>query len=404
MPLEARETDGQRIYSVDLDSGVLGFIVIDSTIGGRARGGLRMVEDASEAEVQAAARAMTLKYGFLGLPQGGAKAALGADGEASVAEKRERLREFADAVAPLLRERVYVPDTDLGTRAEDIRWMLESIGVRGKRGEWRSHRSGYFTAASCLASVEALMRRQGTSLAGRRVAIEGFGNVGSPLADLMRRRGAAVVAISTSRGALYHPKGLDVNRLSRLSAEVGSSVVEHYDDAESLDRGELLELPVDVLCPCARYHSIQESNALRVEAPVVCAGANDPVSPAAERILFERGVTFPPDFITNCGGVLGSTLEFAAVRPARIASLIERHVGDQVSALLEQAERERVPPRALAEPLALARHERVREASEHPTLLRRALSLGLEGYRRGWVPKTLVSLLTPRYVERLLGE
>jgi len=397
------ERDGaRRLYTVKRGSEPLGFLAIDSTVAGRARGGLRLVPDVTVEELKAAARTMTLKYGFLGLPQGGAKAGVFGDAEGSVEDKRERLHAFARVAETLLRDRTYTPDADLGTRADEIRWMMRSIGLPVGPRDWRHNRSGHYTAVSCLAAARALLEHVGGSLSGCRVAIEGFGQVGSALAALLHGQGATLVAVSTSRGAIYHPRGLDVQRLLQLAMEAGSAVVDRYAGAERLDRGALLELPVDLLCPCARYHSIQAGNAERVAARVVCAGANDPVEPRAEAVLYRRGIVYAPDFITNSGGVLGGTLEFAGVRPRRLVSLIERHTARSVAALLERADREAVPPRAVAEPLALARHERVRLAAEHPGLRDRALALGLEWYRRGWLPKALVASIAPTYLERCL--
>jgi glutamate dehydrogenase (NAD(P)+) len=377
---------------------VLGFVAIDSTVGGRARGGLRLAADLGEDEIRAAARSMTLKYGLLGLPQGGAKAGIVGDPDAEPAEKRRLLAEFAQAAAPLLRERTYIPDTDMGTSADGIRTMMQSLGVRVGPREWRANRSGQYTAHSCLASAQAIVARRGGSLAGCRVAIEGFGKVGSVLARLLHARGARVVAVSTSRGALHREAGLDVERLARLAAERGSRFVEA--EPELIERSALLELPVDLLLPCARFHSVHAGNVGRVAARAVCAGANDPVSPEAERVLFERGVVCPPDFLTNCGGVLGGTLEFAGVASERIGPLVEGAVQSYAASLLERSARQGVPPRRLAEEEALARHAAVTHAAEHPSLGQRLVGLGLEGYRRGLVPEALVSRVAPRYLAR----
>jgi glutamate dehydrogenase (NAD(P)+) len=385
-------------HTITRDSRVIGYVAIDSTIAGRARGGLRIAPDLSADEVRSAARAMTLKYGALGLPQGGAKAGIIGDGEAPLAEKQRLLHEFARAAESLLRGRTYVPDADLGTCAADIRWMMESIGARVGPREWTANRSGSYTARSCLASALALLERRGIAVKGCHVAIEGFGKVGSALALLLHERGANVVAISTSRGGLYRAGGLDVVRLARHATEAGSGFVE--DEHDTIPRAALLELPVDLLCPCARFHSIHAGNVARVSARAICAGANDPVSPEAEQVLFDRGIPYPPDFLTNCGGVLGGTLEFAGVPFDRIEVLIEEHLRRRVSDLLERAEQLGVAPRSIAESQALERHAMVRARSEHPSLLQRLVSLGIEGYRRGWVPKPVVSRIAPKYLAR----
>lgn len=386
----------QSFHRVTRDERLLGFVAIDSTIAGRARGGLRLAADVSEAEIRAAARAMTLKYGLLGLPQGGAKAGVLGDPEAPPEEKRRLLAAFAEAAGPLLRGRAYVPDADLGTSAADIRGMVESLGLRVGPRDWQGERSGQYTAHSCLGALRAIVETRGGTLAGRRVAIEGFGKVGSYLAGLLQARGARIVAISTSRGALHREDGLDIGRLTRRAAQEGSGFVE--DEPDRIACGALLELPVDLLVPCARFHGIHAGNVARVVAPVVCAGANDPVSPEAGHALFERGVVHPPDFLSNCGGVLGGTLEFAGVAPARVATLVETAVLRHTAALLERALRQGVAPRVLAEEEALLRHAAVRQASEHPTFRQRLVGVGIEAYRRGLVPPALMAVVAPRYL------
>jgi glutamate dehydrogenase (NAD(P)+) len=380
---------------------LLGFISIDSTVGGRARGGLRIATDLSEHEVRSAARAMTLKYGLLGLPQGGAKAGVIGDAEAPASERRRLLHEFARAAETLLRSRAYIPDADMSTSAADIRWMMESIGARVGPREWRESRSGEHTARSCLASALAILDRLGTPVEGCTVAIEGFGKVGSALAQLLRSRGATVVAISTSRGALYRPGGLDLDRLADSAAEIGSDFVEHEPDA--IDRATLLELQVDLLFPCARSQSIHAGNVTRVSARAICAGANDPVSPEAELVLLERGIPYPPDFLTNCGGVLGGTLAFAGVPFERIGVFIEEHLRPRVSDLLDRAERMGVTPRSIAQSEALERHARISNQTEHPGLGQRLRSLGLEAYRRRLIPKGLVWRLAPGRLARRMA-
>lgn len=387
-----RVTDGTRL---------LGFVAIDSTVAGCARGGLRIASDLEEEEIRAAARAMTLKYGLLGLPQGGAKAGVFGDPEAPLAERRQRLLEFARAAAPLLLERRYVPEADFGTSAADIRWMMLAIGARVGAREWREGRSGDFTAVSVLAAAAAMLARRGASFAGTEVAIEGFGKVGAALAARLHARGARVVAVSTSRGAVYRPEGLDVPRLARRAAEVGSRFVQ--EEEGRLDREALLELPVDLLSPCARFRTIHAGNVGRIAARAVCAGANDPVSSEAEADLRRRGIVYPPDFVSNCGGVLGGTLAFAGVREQRIDALVERRVGGYAHALLARAERLGESPRALATSEAETRHGEVRADAERGGLSRRLLGAGLESYRRGWIPETLMGLVAPAFIGRELG-
>jgi glutamate dehydrogenase (NAD(P)+) len=393
----------QVVCSVVDGSESLGYLVVDSTVGGRSCGGLRLLPDVDEDEMRGLARAMTLKYGFLGLPQGGAKAGVRGDPEAPEPERRERLLAFSRAIAPLLCGRTYVPGADMGTNTDDVRFVLAAAGVKVRRRELRdSGQSGYYTALSVLAGARAAAAHLGFTLAGSTVAIEGFGKVGSSLAALMATAGAKVVAVSTSRGALFNSRGLDVPQLMRLAALVGSRLVETYEGAERIDNSALLELPVDMLCPCARHDSITFGNAARVTARAVCPGSNNPVTPEAEMVLFERGVLSLPDFVANCGGVLGGTMEFASVREEAIAAFMERKVGARSSWLLEEAGRLGLSPREVAVPFALRRFDLVRSQADHPNAGARLFGAGLELYRRGWIPRKAVASLSTTYFDRLL--
>jgi glutamate dehydrogenase/leucine dehydrogenase len=277
--------------------------------------------------------------------------------------------------------------------------MKEAAGERVGPHDWRNNRSGLHTATSAFASAKAALAHRGRSIAGCRVAIEGFGHVGAALAELLADAGASVVAVSTAAGAIYNAGGLDVRALRQLTAQGTLLNISH---AESLPRHALLELQVDVLCPCARGGSIHSSNVTRVQASVVCAGANNPMTSDAELALHARGVVVPPDFINNSGGVLGGTLEYAGVSPTRAGRLITSAIEAAVRRLLQDADAAAVLPRALAEPVALARHARVRDAAERPNLRGRVVGLGLEWYRRGWIPEALVGAIAPVYLGRKL--
>jgi glutamate dehydrogenase (NAD(P)+) len=390
-----------RICTARDGSTVLGYLVVDSTVAGRAQGGLRLLPDVDEAELRLLAHSMTLKYGLLGLPQGGAKAGVLGDPEAPLEERRQRLVAFGRAIAPMLTSGGYVPNPDMGTDAADIRALLRAVGAPspGRQGGFAS---ASYTALTVFVAAERALRRLGRQVRGSSVAVEGFGKVGSALATRLVAAGARVVAISTSRGALFDPDGLDVPRLIRLAAECGSRLVDRYSSARRLAPADLLELPVELLCPCARHHSLHAANAPRVAAQVVCPGANNPLTPDAERQLAERGVLCVPDFVANCGGVLGGTMEFASVPPRAIERFITRHFADRVDRLLAESARQALSPRDLAERVALRRFSQVANAAAHPTPLSRLFALSLEAYRRGWLPAPLIGALAPHYFARAL--
>ncbi|MBN1314341.1 MAG: Glu/Leu/Phe/Val dehydrogenase [Anaerolineales bacterium] len=397
------QSSPQLVCTVTRFSEVLGYVVVDSTVGGRSCGGLRMLPDIDMEEIQGLARSMTLKYGFLGLPQGGAKAGVLGDPEAPEKERREKLAEFGRAIAPLLSSRIYVPGTDMGTNNADIRYLLQIAGVAVRRRELRGTNSGEYTAMTVREGVRRAVRHLGMNLSDSAVAIEGFGSVGSALGRLLAAEGARIVAVSTSQGALYRPEGLDCGQLSLLAQQKGSQLVDFYQGAQRLDRAALLELPVDILCPCARHESINENNAERIQARIVCPGANNPVTPGAELVLFNRGVLCLPDFVTNSGGVLGGTMEFASVRKERIAEFIRDVIGGKIANILNRALEQSVHPRQIAVPLALNRFQQVQRTSNNPTALGKMFDLAMSFYRRGWIPGDLVGRLSLSYFERTLA-
>jgi len=395
-------SNGQRIYVVSQGAEVSGYVVIDSMVAGRSCGGLRMLPDVDREEMSGLARSMTLKYGFLGLPQGGAKAGVRGDPASPRSVRWRRLKDFAGAIEPLLKTRTYAPGADMGTDNADIRYLLHSVGFPIKRRELRENHSGYYTARTVLAGVLQAAGHLALSLQGCTAAIEGFGKVGGALAELLAGMKVRVVAISTSQGAIYDPLGLDVKQLTDRSARDGSRVVETYRGAKALPRSALLELPVDLLCPCARHNSVHLDNAGKIEARVICPGANNPVTTAAERVLSERGVLCLPDFVTNCGGVLGGTMEFASVERSRIDAFIDQHVGKRIAWILKEADRRGVSPREIAAPVAMRRFRKVQEEALHFTVKGRLFAFMLELYRRGYIPGPVVATLSLPYFEKLL--
>ncbi|MGO8990043.1 MAG: Glu/Leu/Phe/Val family dehydrogenase [bacterium] len=402
MELSFKDENNGRIFTATHHGDVLGYVAIDSTIRGRSCGGLRMLPDIDEAEIRMLARSMTLKYGFLGLPQGGAKAGVLGNPEAPESERLERLVEFGHAIGPLLRTNAFIPASDMGTQDSDILYMLHSVGMHVTRRDFRTTSSGYYTGLSVMAGVIQSAQHLGLDLSRCTAAIEGFGNVGKPLADLLRKAGVKIVAISTSRGGLYNPQGLDVDRLVRLAEQTGSRVVEHYHDAELIVPEKLLELPVDILCPCARWNSLNMTNVERIVVKVICPGANNPITPEAENVLFERGVLCLPDFVTNCGGVLGGTMEFASISREKITTFINHHLGIRIAWLLNEAMSKHQLPREVVVPFALRRFSRVAQRAERTTPFSRLFRLGLEYYRRGWIPGPFIAPLSLRYFKKIL--
>jgi glutamate dehydrogenase (NAD(P)+) len=275
--------------------------------------------------------------------------------------------------------------------------MLGSVGLPVARREYRGDRSGDYTAGTVFEAARAAAAVQGFNLAGCEVAIEGFGKVGQPLAEMFVRAGARVVAVSTASGGIYDPRGLDIARLREKVHRMGGAAVREYGAGERIEKSRLKEIQADIFCPCARHDSVQESDLAGMPATVLSCGANSAVTPEAERLLWQRGTVCVPDFVANCGGVLGGTMEFCGWRPEEIFVFFERRFRPAVERLIRGALGPGKPLRELAEELALTRFDAVKRRAEQPSVTGRCFSAGIDLYRAGWVPARLMQALSKGY-------
>jgi len=391
-----------QLISVNVDDElkIKGYLAIDSTVNGRAYGGVRIAPDISPDSIVRVARVMTLKYGFVGLPVGGGKAGIVADPEMPVEKKREVLKKFGRALKPMLQNKSYIPSSDLGTTEEDIRYMLIANGIEILPRSLTYSLSGFYTGITVFTAAVSAARHIGVDLNRASIAIEGFGSVGSSAAQAFWENGIRVVAISTSRGAIYDESGLDIGELIKLSSQVGSQLVKFFPRGEKLDRTRLAELDVDIFCPCAHSDSINMNNAARLAARIVCPGANAPIAPGAEQILFQRGILSVPDFVANCGGVLGISMKRAGIKEDHIRRFLEQTIGDQATQVIEAAEKDNIIPRVYAERIAEKRFSKAKAAAERRTVTGKAFNLALELYRKGVVPYQLVTPVALWYFGR----
>jgi glutamate dehydrogenase (NAD(P)+) len=278
--------------------------------------------------------------------------------------------------------------------------MLSGLGIRVARRALQGQQSGWYTSLTVIAAAEAALAARGSGLRNVTAAIEGFGDVGGAVAQGLDEKGSRVVAVSTSRGAIYSPEGLDVAELRRVSRQHGSELVQHYRGAQQIRREDLLELDVDILFPCARHHSIHEGNVSRIRANTISCGSNVTATEEAEKLLAGRGILCIPDFVANAGGVLGGTMEFAGISPASTVSFVNTHFRRQVSLLIDSAREEGACIRDVAEGIATQRFRRMQNASGKPSLRKQAFSFAMGMYRSGWIPSLLVGRLALPYFRR----
>jgi glutamate dehydrogenase (NAD(P)+) len=256
----------------------------------------------------------------MGLPFGGAKGGVVCDPKQLSTGELERLtRRYTSEIINEIGPEKDIPAPDVGTDGQVMAWIFDTysmnmghsvlgvvtgkpLAIGGSVGRIEA------TARGALYCIRTALQKQGNRLDGTRVAIQGFGNVGSNLARLLAVDGARIVALSDSRGGVSNPYGIDVSAALAFKEEHGT--LAGLPGAEGITNEELVEIDCDVLAPCALEQVITDENAPRVKARMVCEGANGPVTPAADDILDERGILVLPDVLANAGGVVVSYFEW----------------------------------------------------------------------------------------------
>jgi glutamate dehydrogenase (NAD(P)+) len=297
-----------------------GYRVQHNVARGPSKGGIRYHVDVTLDEIKALAMLMTWKCALMGIPFGGAKGGVVVDPKQLSRSELERMtRRYTSEIINEIGPERDIPAPDVGTDASVMAWIFDTysmnkghsvlsvvtgkpLSIGGSLGREEATARG---ALFCIRDAAAKLDR---SVAGMRVAVQGFGNVGSYLALFLHQEGAIVTAISDSTTALYNAKGIDIPAAFAHKREFHT--LAGLRDAESITNDELIALDVDVLAPCALEQVITGQNADRVKAPIVCEGANGPVTPAADAILEQNGVLILPDVLANAGGVVVSYFEW----------------------------------------------------------------------------------------------
>lgn len=366
-----------------------GYLVIDTEVGERSCGGIRMASDLTLEELQDLARMMTMKFAFLGIQLGGAKAGIIGDAEGDPARKHELLKKLGEALKPWLKDSRYLPGLDLGISHNDLNVITNAAEMNTHRTKKFPDRSGEATALTVLAALTAACDHRGMPLRGARVALEGFGKVGHPLAQLLYDTGALVVAISTSRGSLVNEQGLNIPELIQLSLQQGSGFVRTYRHAAYDATTCLATFPADVYIPCARFYSVDETNVRNIQARVMCGGSNLQAKPSLENQLNERGILYVPPFIANCGGVLwGSMRNFGLSFDHYKAFVLERF-SKTILSLLTESDSLQIAPLTLANELTFRRLVALQQQSEKKTSSQYIWKMGSAANRKGLVPTVI---------------
>jgi glutamate dehydrogenase (NAD(P)+) len=297
-----------------------GFRVTHNVARGPSKGGIRYHPDVTLEETKALAMWMTWKCALMGLPFGGAKGGVVCDPKKLSAREVERMtRRYTTEIITHIGPESDIPAPDVGTGPREMAWIFDTYSmnkgysvlgvVTGKPLEvGGSLGRPEATARGAAFCIREAMRKRGERVEGRRVAIQGFGNVGRNLAVILAGDGAQIIALSDSAGGIHNPEGIDVQAAIAHKSEHGS--LGGLAGSETISNDDLLLIDCDVLAPCALEQVLDGGNADKVRASVIAEGANGPVTPEADAILEERGILVLPDVLANAGGVVVSYFEW----------------------------------------------------------------------------------------------
>ena len=360
---------------IERDSGELvtfiGYRVQHNDARGPMKGGLRYHPHVDLDEVRALAALMTWKTAVVDIPYGGAKGGVAIDpGTHSHRELERVTRRFVDAIHDLFGPDVDIPAPDMGTTADMMAWIMNQFGryhgfapacVTGKPVEYhgipgREEATGRGVGALTL----KLLSRLGRRIPGTRIAIQGFGNVGTHTAKYLHDAECRIVAVSDASAAFRRDAGLDVLALLRHAREHGGRLA-GFREGDAITGSALLETDCDVLIPAALGGVITRANVAAVRAPIVVEAANAPVDPEADRLLADGGVTVLPDILVNAGGVTASWFEWVQNRQHyqwgldRVRQELDRILGNAFEQVWQLSTSRGVSPRTAAYMLGVGR-------------------------------------------------
>lgn len=340
--------------------GMEGFLVIDNTVLGPGKGGIRMTPDVTTEEVFRLARTMTWKNALAELPFGGAKAGIVWRGGPDEL-KKEYIQSFARAIK-LFTPRKYIAGPDVNTGEKEMQWFVEATGnwrsatgkpvnlcmkVFGKYGEKCGipHEFGSTGFGVAQATVVAA-KIAGIPLKKAFIAIHGFGNVGSFAYKYLTEMGAIVVALADKSGAFYAKQGFDGKEIARIIKE--RKLLSECKSCVQISSDEFWALPVDIFIPASVTDVINKSNKDRIKSKIIVEAGNIPMSEEVEEELFKKGILIVPDFVANAGGVISSYAEYRGYNPKRMFETVSKKIIKTTESVLKESIKNHKNPRLVA--------------------------------------------------------
>jgi glutamate dehydrogenase (NAD(P)+) len=299
-----------------------GYRVHHSTVRGPGKGGIRFSPDVNLDEVKALATWMTWKSSLLNLPLGGAKGGVRVDPRKLSKKELERLtRRYTAEIINIIGPDIDIPAPDVNTNAQVMAWMMDvysmqkgrsipgvvtgkPIEIGGSVGREPATGMGLYFV------LKALCNKLNLELKNLSIVIQGFGNVGGTIAELLFKEHCKILAVSDISTGIYCEDGLDVEQLLKWVKEGNYLKDYNHKNYRFITNDELLTSKCDVLVPAAIENQITEQNADRIDCKIILEGANGPTTPNADKILFKKGIRVIPDILANSGGVCVSYFEY----------------------------------------------------------------------------------------------
>ncbi|HLT30921.1 MAG TPA: Glu/Leu/Phe/Val dehydrogenase dimerization domain-containing protein [Myxococcaceae bacterium] len=360
--------------SIELDSGEIrtfsGHRIQHDNSRGPLKGGLRFHPQVDHDELQGLASLMTWKSAVVNLPFGGAKGGITCDPSQLSFKELERLtRKFVDQVQDVIGPTRDIPAPDVNTNPQVMAWVMDQYSkyhghapavVTGKPLDlYGSRGREAATGRGALFIAREVARDVGIPLSGARIALQGFGNVGSHAARLLAEDGASIIAVSDAHGAVRNADGLDIAALGEHVKRTGS--VKGFNGGVPCSGEEVLTAECDILLPAALGGALDRTIAAEVRAKVVLEAANAPTTPEADEIFERRGILVVPDILTNAGGVTVSYFEWVqnlqhmSWDEERVNAELEKVMREAYERVAQISRSRRVPLRVAAYILAIGR-------------------------------------------------
>ncbi|HEX3662856.1 MAG TPA: Glu/Leu/Phe/Val dehydrogenase [Acidobacteriaceae bacterium] len=336
-------------FPVTMDDGRIemftGYRVLHSQARGPGKGGIRYSPDVTLDEVRALASWMTWKCAVVNIPFGGAKGGVICDPKKMSQGELERMtRRYTSEIIEFIGPEKDVPAPDVNTNEQTMAWIMDTysmhmrqtvtsivtgkpLTIGGSRG--RREATGRGIALVC----DEAMKYVGLQREGCRVIVQGFGNVGSNAARLMKERGYKIIGIGEWDGGLYNPGGIEIESL--IEHKLRQGTVLGFRGAEPMPTADLLTADCEILIPAATENVITSRNAERIRARIVCEGANGPTTAVADEILADKKVFIIPDILANSGGVTASYFEWVQDRQGYFWK--ESEVNERMEAILVES-------------------------------------------------------------------